>query len=126
MRAFTLITLTPFVLGQQYMLNLDCTHHPGPCNNNCYAAYVANKPLVWKNRLPREEIWALTSILRSSTTRALTAWLPSAGERPVAFPLPHVPMAVWQRRVLRRLPVTNILTPLLSKVVEGQFFGAPS
>jgi hypothetical protein len=47
MRAFTLITLAPFVLGQQfYMLNLDCSNYPGPCNNDCYAAYVANKPLT--------------------------------------------------------------------------------
>ncbi|PKY06704.1 hypothetical protein P168DRAFT_280092 [Aspergillus campestris IBT 28561] len=48
MRAFTLIALVPFALGisPHPMLNLDCTEYPGPCNNNCYAAYVANKPLI--------------------------------------------------------------------------------
>ncbi|PLB41029.1 deoxyribonuclease NucA/NucB-domain-containing protein [Aspergillus candidus] len=48
MRAFTLIALVPFALGisQHPMLNLDCTKYPGPCNNDCYAAYVANKPLI--------------------------------------------------------------------------------
>jgi hypothetical protein len=51
MRALTLIALVPFALGQQYMLNLDCSDYPGPCNNDCYAIYVANKPRVWKDRL---------------------------------------------------------------------------
>jgi hypothetical protein len=126
MRAFTLIALAPFVLGQQYMLNLNCADYPGPCNNDCYAAYVANKPLVWKNRLPQEDISALTSVLRPLTTMAPMASLTDAGERLVAFPLPHVPMAGWQCRVLRRTPVTNILTRPLSKAVAEQFFGAPS
>lgn len=56
MLALTLIALVPFALGQQYMLNLDCLYYPGPCNNDCYAAYVANKALVWRNRPPQEEI----------------------------------------------------------------------
>ena len=31
MRAFTLVALVSFALGQHYMLNLDCTNYPGPC-----------------------------------------------------------------------------------------------
>ncbi|KAJ5539588.1 hypothetical protein N7513_007920 [Penicillium frequentans] len=46
MRALTLIAFVPFALGQLDMLNLDCTNYPGPCNNDCYAAYVANKPIT--------------------------------------------------------------------------------
>jgi len=46
MLALALIALVPFALGQQYMLNLDCSEYPGPCNNDCYAIYVANKPRI--------------------------------------------------------------------------------
>lgn len=124
MRAFTLIALVPFALGQHYMLNLDCTNYPGPCNNDCYAAYVANKPLVWRNCLPQEEIWALTSVLRPLTTMGPTASPAHAGGRLVVSPLPHVAMAKWQCRILMRIPAMNILTRLLSKAVAEQFFGA--
>ena len=125
MRAFTLIAVVPFALGQHYVLNLDCTNYPGPCNNDCYAAYVANKPLVWRNYLPQEEISALTSVLRDLTTMGQTARPPThAGERLVVSPLPHVAMAKWQRRILMKIPVMNILTRPLSKVVVVPFFGA--
>ena len=126
MLALTLITLVPFTLGQQYMLNLDCSEYPGPCNNDCYAIYVANKPRVWKDRLAQEEIWALTSVLRSLTTMGPMVSLPHVVGRLVVSPLRHVAMARWHRRVLTRTLVTNILTRPLSKAAVEHFFGALS
>lgn len=126
MLALALIALVPFALGQQYMLNLDCSEYPGPCNNDCYAIYVANKPRVWKDRLAQEDIWALTSVLRSLTTMGPMVSLPHVGGRLVVSPLRHVAMARWQRRVLTRTLVTNILTRPLSKAAVEHFFGAPS
>jgi hypothetical protein len=126
MRALTLIALVPFALGQQYMLNLDCSDYPGPCNNDCYAIYVANKPRVWKDRLAQEEIWALTSFPRSLTTMGPMVSLTHVGGRLVVFPLRHVATARWTRRVLTRTLVTSILTRPLSKAAVEHSFGAPS
>ncbi|KAJ5792595.1 deoxyribonuclease NucA/NucB-domain-containing protein [Penicillium pulvis] len=68
MRALTLIVFVPFTLGQFDILHLDRINHPGPCNNDCYAAYVAKKPIVWKNCLPQGKMLVLTSVVRPSTT----------------------------------------------------------
>ena len=104
--------------------DLDCTNYQGPCNNDCYVAYVANKPLVWRNCLPQEEIWALTSVLRPLTTMDLTASPAHTRGQLVVSPLPHVAMAKWQLRILMRIPAMNILMHPLSKVVAEQFFSA--
>lgn len=56
MRAFILAALVPFALGQQYMLNLDCTEYPGPCNNDCYAVFVANKQQVQYDPLVNSDL----------------------------------------------------------------------
>lgn len=124
MRALTLIAFVPFALGQLDMLNLDCTNYPGPCNNDCYAAYVANKPIVRKICPPQEKILVLTSVLRPSTTMGPMASPTHAGARLVVLVLPHAAMASCQRRALMRTPVMNILTRLLSRAALDQFFGA--
>lgn len=47
MHGVVLAALIPLALGQQHlMLNLDCNDYPGPCNNDCYAVYVANQKQV--------------------------------------------------------------------------------
>jgi hypothetical protein len=41
-----LLALVTFASGQDFMLDLDCDKYPGPCNNDCYAMYVAELPHV--------------------------------------------------------------------------------
>jgi len=44
-RLSSLLLLVPLVNSQPFpVFNVDCARYPGPCNNNCYAIFVAGKP----------------------------------------------------------------------------------
>ena len=76
--SFLVIIFIAFVYGQFETFTIDCSQYAEPCNNNCYAVYVAGKPSTLN--------WALGGRAFSTAQRRAAGCTPNPCPCPGAGP----------------------------------------